>query len=287
LQSGGKKLYEEDFYINQQPPSGNDRCFLHCFAYGETIWQGKYQLRRSHDAFKNYKYGDEHWSFEVITDGDAIMTCNKMRYKAVAEDALLLRPGKQISLRTGPSGFMCKKTVMIKSPLLKYMCENGGLAGVNHIPSNDSTRLRVICDNIKEIILSQNEYWQQEISNECYAFLCELNRMAKPQQYPTALHRALNVIDSNPYRDYDLESLSMECQVSVSTLFRLFKKYLDISPVNYIIDRRLEQARRLLSISDMNLKEIAEKCGYQSQSFLSRAFKKKFGLPPSQFRQKR
>ena len=281
----GRKLYDEYFYINQQAPTSNDRCFLHCFAYGETTWRGKYRLRRPANAFKNYKYGDEHWSFEVITAGDGILVSNNVRYKFKPQDALIMRPGKQLLLQTGASRFMQKKTILIKSPLLKYICENGGLSGVDWIPSSDSSRLLDICARIKAIILSQNECWQQEISNECYAFLGELNRMAKPQQYPAALRKALDIIDADPYKEYCLDTLSRECRISVSTLFRLFKKHLNISPINYIIERRLEQVRRLLSISDMTLKEIAEKCGYNSEAFLSRSFKSKFGISPSKFRQ--
>ena len=54
--------------------------------------------------------------------------------------------------------------------------------------------------------------------------------------------------------------------------------------MNYIIDRRLEQAKLFIQIGNMTLKEIAEKCGYNSESFLSRSFKKKFGLPPASLR---
>jgi AraC-like DNA-binding protein len=102
--------------------------------------------------------------------------------------------------------------------------------------------------------------------------------------YPLALRMALALINTKPHSELTLESLSSECKVSVSTLTRLFRRHLKISPINYIIDRRLEQAKLLIQISDMTLKEVAEKCGYNSESFLSRSFKKKFGLPPTSLR---
>ncbi len=280
----GRKSYREDFYINQQPPTDKNRCLLHCFAYGETVWYGKYKFRRPYDAFKNYKYGDEHWSFDIVVSGDGVLNCDKVRYKIKPNNVFILRPGKQISLQAGPSRLLQKRSLLMKSPLLKYICDSGGLAGIDYIESQDSSRLLHIFDRIKTIILNQEEYWQQDISNECYAFLCALNQMAQPLQYPPALHQALNIINADPYQDYDLPSLCRQCGVSVSTLSRLFKRHLNTSPVNYIIDRRLEQAKRLLSISDMSLKEIAERCGYRSQSFLSRSFKNKFGMYPSKFR---
>jgi AraC-like DNA-binding protein len=280
------RLYEEYFYINQEPPANKERCFLHCFAYGEAVWHGNYKYSRSYDVFKNYKYGDENWSFGMLLEGDGIFTSDKARYKVKPQDIIIMTPGKQVSFKTGPSRFLRKRTLILKSPLLKYICGNGALTGVDYIQSADSSRLISIYDKIKTIILTQETFWRQEISNACYEFLNELNRMAKPQHYPAALHTALNIIEANPFREYSLASLSAECKVSTSTLSRLFKKYLNSSPVDYIISLRLKQVQRLLSISDMSLKEIAAECGYKSQTFLSRAFKKKFGMSPSQFRNK-
>ena len=275
------KLYEEDFFINQLQPPHASYNFLHCFAYGESIWRGKYQLKRLNNEFS---INDYRWSFELIMEGDAEYTCDNVRYRAKCGEVLIMRPNVKINLCTGPSGIFRKKTILLKGPLLQYLCENGSLAGINYIQPDDSSRLAAIFDEIKNIIIKQSKYWQQEISTQSYALLSELNRLAMPHQYPAALRHALDMIDANPYRDYDLVNLSLECRTSVSTLFRYFKTHLGTSPINYIIDRRLEQAKILLGISDITLKEVAEKCGYKSESFLSRSFKKKFGISPAQFR---
>ena len=139
----------------------------------------------------------------------------------------------------------------------------------------------------KQLILGQDEFLEEDLSLQGYALLVELNRIAKPSEYPLALYMALNLINTKPQSGFTLGSLSSECKVSISTLTRLFQRHLKISPVNYIIDRRLEQAKLLLQISDMPLKEVAENCGYHSESFLSRSFKKKFGVPPTSFRRSR
>lgn len=117
-----------------------------------------------------------------------------------------------------------------------------------------------------------------------YALLTELNRLAKPLEYPLALHLTLNLINTKQHSELTLKYLSSECNASVSTHARLFRSHLNISPANYIIDRRLEQAKLLVQVSDMTLKEVAVKCGYNSESFLPRSFKKKFGVPPASLR---
>jgi AraC-like DNA-binding protein len=276
LREDGLSVYEEDFYLNRQRPPVSDRAFLHLFAYGESLWRKGYQLKRNHSG--NW------WSFELIIEGDAEFVCNKIRYKLIPGDILIIRPENFISIRPGKSGFTKKRCVLIESPLLDFIYENGNLAGVHCIQNNDTGRMIEIFNRIKKMILSQCECLQEDFSVQSYALLAEIKRLAAPRQYPLPLKRALDMIDAYPSRDFSLELLSSECGVSVSTLSRLFRSHLDISPVNYIIDRRLEQAKMLIDLGDMTLKEIADKCGYKSESFFSRSFKKKYGVPPASFR---
>lgn len=276
LIEGGRHMYEEDFYLNRQRPPVSERGVLHLFAYGESLWRKGYQLTRLK--------GSGWWSFELIIDGNAEFICNKIRYKASSGDILILRPGIPMSLRPGKSGFIKKRCVLLESPLLDYICENGNLAGVNCIANNDSQRISKIYDNIKKMILSQDECLQEDLGVQSYALLTEIRRLAAPRQYPLPLRLAVDIIDAYPCRDYSLDALAVECKVSVSTLSRLFRAHLGFSPMNYIINRRLEQAKMLVNMGDMSLKEIAEKCGYKSESFFSRSFKKKFGVPPASFR---
>jgi AraC-like DNA-binding protein len=110
---------------------------------------------------------------------------------------------------------------------------------------------------------------------QSYALLVELNRLAMSAQYPYPLCQVLKLIDADLHVEHTLNSLCLECKMSISTLSKLFQRYLNTSPMNYIIGRRLEYARQLIKVSNMPLKKVAERCGYNSESFLSRSFKKK------------
>ncbi len=279
LSDNREALYEENTYINQQAPSVNDRCFLYCFSYAETIWRKGYKYR--------WKYNpDRWWSFVLITEGNSGFVCDKVRYNCKPHGILIINPNKKSFQNVGSSDFLCRRVISIKSPLVEYICKNSDLADIDYIQPNCPSHIIHIYDKIKMIITEDRQYCQQELSNELYAFLNELCHLATPHKYPEPLHHALCIINSNPYKEHSLQSLCEECNISASVLFRHFKKYLGISPINYIINRRLEQVKFLLKISDISLKEISQNCGYRSQSFMSHAFKKKFGMSPSQFRQK-
>ena len=279
LSSNGQALYDEETYINQQAPSITDRYFLYCFTYAETLWHKGYQYR--------WRYNPERWwSFALITEGNSSFVCDKVRYKCEPYGILIANPAKKKFQNVGSSGFLRRRVIGIKGPLVEYICKNSNLANIDYIQPDDPSRIINIYDKIKKIIIEDKEYCQQELSNELYAFLNELCRLTTPHKYPASLHHALSIINSNPYKEHSLESLCEECNISASVLFRHFKKYLGISPINYIIDLRLTQVKLLLRISDISLKEISKNCGYKNQAFMSHAFKKKFGMSPSQFRHK-
>ena len=66
-------------------------------------------------------------------------------------------------------------------------------------------------------------------------------------------------------------------------LSRLFKKEMGRGPAEYLQKIRIEAAKNLLVNTDMTIKEISEKVGYQYVLTLNRAFKKFEGITPSQY----
>lgn len=81
-----------------------------------------------------------------------------------------------------------------------------------------------------------------------------------------------------------LSCLAERAHMSPSYLIREFKKYYAITPIDFLINQRLDYARMLLSNTDMNISEIALECGYSSESFFSKQFKDHFKQTPTQYR---
>ncbi len=273
----GRREYEEDFYLNRQRSPVLSNSLLHCFAYGESIWHGGYQTP--------YRTISGWWSFEYIVEGNIDFISDGIRYKGNPGDIVILRPKKTVSLRTGTCGFVRKKCLLIlDSPLLDYLFCSGSLTGTDVIRVGNSSEVNEIFLRIRKGIAENAETSQRDIGILLYTLLIEFEQLAMPQQYPEPLRRALDIINSFPERNYSLDALSRECKVGPRTLSRLFQLHLKISPINYIIRHRLELAKLLLNMNNMPLKEIADKCGYKSESFFSRSFKRQYGLSPDKFR---
>ena len=57
-----------------------------------------------------------------------------------------------------------------------------------------------------------------------------------------------------------------------------------MSPINYLISRRLNEARHLLETTDYPIAKIAQAAGFSSQSYFSQVFRKELNVTPAQYR---
>ena len=108
-------------------------------------------------------------------------------------------------------------------------------------------------------------------------------------ELPSAVRLAITRIRLSIYADpaarLTLADLAVAAGVSASRLCRLFQEHLHSTPMNEITNLRLNCAKHLVMRTDLNLDEIAERCGFCSAFHLSRRFKQRFGNPPSAFRE--
>lgn len=87
------------------------------------------------------------------------------------------------------------------------------------------------------------------------------------------------------YNDHwNIEKLAAECHVSKSHLFRLFRSAFNKTPLNWLRDYRIAQAKRLLIETSDSVTVIANRVGYSDSLYFSRDFKKRTGQSPRTFR---
>lgn len=73
--------------------------------------------------------------------------------------------------------------------------------------------------------------------------------------------------------------------ISPDHLARLFKHETGKTLINYITDKRIEEAKKLLLNSNATVYIIADQVGYDNYSYFSKTFKKNTGFSPIEFRQ--
>jgi AraC family transcriptional regulator len=84
--------------------------------------------------------------------------------------------------------------------------------------------------------------------------------------------------------DLTLAVLSAKASLSPAHFQRTFQALIGETPRNYVARLRLERAAFRLLIHDESVLDIALDCGFQNHETFTRAFRRRFGMPPSQYR---
>ena len=100
----------------------------------------------------------------------------------------------------------------------------------------------------------------------------------------SAVKTSVEYIRKHYSEDLNAEILAKRCHLSTSYFYRIFTQVTDISPNEFITKTRLTAAQSLLASCDMPIVDIAERCGFNSQSYFSYIFKHHFGITPNEFR---
>jgi AraC family transcriptional regulator len=98
------------------------------------------------------------------------------------------------------------------------------------------------------------------------------------------LQQAIDYIHTHLNRDLSLAELANVINISPTYFANLFKQAMGISPHQYVIRQRVEQAKVMLKKTDLAIAEIALQVGFSSQSHLTHHFKRFTGMTPKQVR---
>jgi AraC family L-rhamnose operon transcriptional activator RhaR len=98
------------------------------------------------------------------------------------------------------------------------------------------------------------------------------------------LRRAKLYIEDNLSSSLSIEHVSQELGISSRHLSRLFQDQLGQTFVHYVQERRVQKAKGWLLNSDIAIKDIAKRAGFDSVHYFTRVFTKKLGVAPAKFR---
>lgn len=98
------------------------------------------------------------------------------------------------------------------------------------------------------------------------------------------IKEAMTYMQQNFSGKVRLEDVADSLAISKSELCRCFRRVLKVSPMEYLIQFRLEEAGRQLLSTDKSVTQIALETGFDSPSHLGRFFLKEFGCTPRQYR---
>ena len=119
-------------------------------------------------------------------------------------------------------------------------------------------------------------YYTQElkrIKEICFSNKIQLNTAINTKKY----------IDTHFAREINLDSLAQLQFTSKYHLIRVFKKYYGVTPRQYLIDKRIEHAKKILK-TGQSVSDTCYTVGFASVNSFSNLFKAKTGMAPSIYR---
>ena len=123
------------------------------------------------------------------------------------------------------------------------------------------------------------------IMTVCARYLTLSNATAS--QRPSIVENAKAYIHDHLGDKISITELCDLLSCSKSTLIKLFKEECGVTVGSYITDMRIAEAKRLLLESDASINEISRECGFCDQSYFSKVFVTKHGVPPTDYRNTR
>ena len=105
---------------------------------------------------------------------------------------------------------------------------------------------------------------------------------------PHRLRKAVNLIDEHLSTEQEgriaLRVVAREVGMSYFHFSRAFKQSMGMTLTNYIAERRIERAKRLMQDTALPISEIALRSGFSSQSHFTTSFRRFAGITPRSFR---
>ena len=169
---------------------------------------------------------------------------------------------------------------------------------------NESSNFCIInFKNMRDSILHYLHHMLQEMESQSpgYEIICQdlmeilIVMLGRQTNFSTTLspvNKKINrlcsstkrYIDNHYKENVSLEILADQNHVSKYYLAHAFTEAFGISPINYLISRRIQEAEYLLTNTDYSLALISATIGFSSSSYFAQIFKKQKGISPREFR---
>ncbi len=192
--------------------------------------------------------------------------------------------------------------VSINSQSLEYIVL--GIEGVELVPGKHSSEHFCILNHYENTDISgciwnilremeQKQSGFEEVCQACMEMLVirlmrKINLSVSAESQITSGNRQCatvkRYIDLHFKESLTLEQLADRAHMNKYYLIHTFKEEYGVSPINYMINRRIVESKYFLAETDLSLAQIAQLLGFSSPSYFSQAFRKNQGISPIDYR---
>jgi len=255
--------------------SRSDRPVIHFEMCGTTYPNRNYMISRSPSSISCIEY---------VVSGCGEVCVGGRQFCVQAGDTYFLPKGTDQFYQSDKKTPWEKIWVNLSGDTTLKMAELYGVHTVYHYPGLDTS----------DLLLKLQYYASRpEIENaeeKCNALIVQiffrmsefLHSPGKETQSPA--QKMLLYIGQHETEAIRLEQLAGLCGKSLSQAERIFRKETGMPLYRYILNRRIELARQLLTETGMSVREIAAYLSFEDEYYFSGLFRQKTGVSPTQYR---
>ncbi len=276
-----KKDFEEISHVDFSTKTGRNSVFFQLRAYGET------------NAETTWKYiqkvgGTQSFSLQYILHGECVISSEKQTRVFRKGDMMMHKTDhSNLILSSNPATGLKKIYLCLEyNQMLNHLYNIFSSENVFVVHLDRPERILELFDKIKRQVTGKEEFNDGELSALIYQILYEIDKYRQIPEFTDEMSRILSFIEFSPESFPDLKSLLAEFKVSHYRLCRFFRKHLHTTPMEYVIEKRFGKACWHLAYQTAPVKVIASLCGFDNVPFFTNSFKKRYGMTPTEFREK-
>lgn len=234
----------------------------------------------------NHVYGPEirnHYLFVLVNKGEASFFHKSGTIKLKAQDMLVMCPGERIHY-VADTPWSIQWVGLYGLTVENYMRELSIDGDHPIIRVEQYYEMQEVLEELYQINSYRTEYYRCKQIELIYRFFSLLLQKSSKEFNGDIAESCKKIIDYNYGRDITVQEIAKTLHIDSAYLTRKFVQNYGVAPKEYLIDKRVKKAKKLLMESDARIKEISGSVGYADQLYFSRIFKKKVGLSPLEYR---
>lgn len=170
----------------------------------------------------------------------------------------------------------------------KEIIEEFGIPFCEPFKIDDYSIIEPYINRIETELKFKNKCYESEISALAEQMLIDLGRQFDYKNrnvHPAfaAIFNARTYMLNHIEEKISVKELAERANYSVSRFCVLYNEFFSVTPVEDLLNARIQKAVSLLKYDKTSITEIAERCGFSSIHYFSRKFKEKTGVSPSEY----
>ncbi len=291
--SPAKQKTLRDYYSSIPVITESDRLFMMIDTFAERIWGGVGSFTMV-DA-NNDLYQQTHILNKVASDNqdDVLVNMKLMENRYDYENEIMLAVSlgndhkvaqimSNLSIynfdrRVADSVRNLKNYCIVMNTLLRKAAEEGGVHPIYLDELSSSYAIKIEQLSTTELV--------HELMSDMLKSYCRLVRKHSTKKYSSTVQKTITLIDYDLSANLTLSSLAKTQNISSGYLSSIFKKETGKTITEYILDKRVNHAMRLLGTTRLQVQTVALHCGIMDVQYFSKIFKRKTGKTPKEFRE--